>query len=69
MTKIILTNIEKGGTGKTELTVNQAYLLSLKGKTLIIDLDSQGHVLASFGIDPNSFQVNHIVSVLKGQLA
>lgn len=68
MTKVIITNIEKGGTGKTELTTNQAYLLSLKGKTLIIDLDSQGHVLASFGIDPNVFKVNHIASVLKGEL-
>lgn len=44
---------QKGGVGKTTTTANVAHALSLDGyKVTALDLDPQGHLGASFGIDP-----------------
>lgn len=43
----------KGGVLKTSLTVNIAGILSRKHKVLIIDMDAQGNVLLSFGVNPD----------------
>lgn len=45
----------KGGVGKTVVSANYAYKAALYGiKTLLIDLDSQGHCTRYMGIDPES---------------
>lgn len=59
MTKTILFTIKKGGVGKTTLATNQASLLALNNKkVLMIDLDPQGHVLAVFGKNPSNIKKN-----------
>lgn len=43
---------QKGGTGKTTTTVNLAAGLALSGaRVLVLDVDSQGHVGISLGVD------------------
>jgi chromosome partitioning protein len=51
---------EKGGTGKTTLAVNvAAYLAKKRGlKTLIVDLDTQGHSGKSLGLDVRGISPN-----------
>lgn len=44
----------KGGVLKTTITVNLAGVLSQNAKVLIVDLDSQGNVLVSFGENPDA---------------
>jgi len=52
MAKIIALVNQKGGTGKTTSTINIAAGLTNKGyKVLTIDLDPQGSLTASLGID------------------
>lgn len=52
MSKIITLVNQKGGTGKTTSTVNIAAALSNKGfKVLAIDLDAQGSLTASLGVE------------------
>lgn len=49
--RVIAVVNQKGGVGKTTLTVNIGHALALAGKRVtIIDLDPQGHVSASLGI-------------------
>lgn len=52
MTKIIAIATHKGGTGKTVTSISLASSFSLLGKkTLIIDLDPQGHSSLGIGIE------------------
>ncbi|MGI6226621.1 MAG: ParA family protein [Peptococcales bacterium] len=68
MTKMIALVNQKGGTGKTTSTVNIAAGLANKGKrVLTIDLDPQGSLTASLGIQTYN-NPNTIYEVLKGQI-
>jgi chromosome partitioning protein len=46
---------QKGGTGKTTSAVNLGAALAYQGfRTLIVDLDPQGHTTVGIGIDPDA---------------
>lgn len=50
--KTIMFNSQKGGTGKTTLaTLTGAFMASEGARVLMIDLDPQGHVARSFGLN------------------
>lgn len=60
MTKTLLFTTRKGGVGKTTLSTNQACLLALDDKkVLLIDIDPQGNIINSFG--KNSMRVNKTI--------
>ena len=68
MTKIIALVNQKGGTGKTTSTINIAAGLTARGKrVLTIDLDPQGSLTASLGIQTHN-NPNTVYEALKGQL-
>jgi chromosome partitioning protein len=47
---------QKGGTGKTTTTINLGAGLAYQGyRTLLVDMDPQGHTSIGIGIDPDSF--------------
>lgn len=48
--KILTFSQNKGGVGKTTSTINIGHLFSLVGKTLLIDLDSQGNLSQAFNL-------------------
>ena len=67
--KIFAISNQKGGTGKTTLTMNFAAGLSQKGRTLVVDADPQGSAVqwASLAPDERPFPVS--VITLAGNLA
>lgn len=65
--RIIAVASQKGGVGKTATVTNMAVgLVSLGYKTAIIDMDAQGHIAFSFGIEKNGLQKT-IYEVLTGE--
>lgn len=48
---------QKGGTGKTTTTINLGAGLAYQGyRTLLVDMDPQGHTTIGIGIDPEMFE-------------
>jgi chromosome partitioning protein len=56
MKTIAVTN-QKGGCGKTTTAVNVAAALASRGhRTLLVDLDPQGHATLAFGLQPDTLE-------------
>jgi chromosome partitioning protein len=56
MGKVVAVINQKGGTGKTTTTINLGACLAYQGyRTLLIDLDPQGHTTIGIGVEPDSF--------------
>jgi chromosome partitioning protein len=55
MSHIVAVINQKGGTGKTTTTLNLGAALAYQGyRTLIVDLDPQGHTTIGIGIEPDT---------------
>ena len=63
---VIATQIVKGGTGKTALTLNLAVRFSLLGKKIaIIDLDQQSNLTAHCNVDAENLPV--MIDIIEGE--
>jgi chromosome partitioning protein len=57
MSHIVAILNQKGGTGKTTTTLNLGAALSYQGyRTLIVDLDPQGHTTIGLGLEPDTLK-------------
>ncbi len=66
--KIIAISANKGGVLKTSITTNLGATISLtQKKVLLIDLDNQGNVAVSFGINPDDVELT-VYDVLTGNI-
>ncbi len=67
---IVSVCIEKGGTGKSQTSVNlsAALVKFCKCKVLVVDLDPQGTASLGFGISPLSTNTHAIHEVLGGEI-
>lgn len=59
---IITVANQKGGVGKTDLSVNLASFLAEKGKTLLIDLDPQANSTSYLGIQNPKKSTGHLLT-------
>lgn len=62
-------SLEKGGTGKSSISVNLAAAFQQRGlRTLLIDLDAQGHATRWLGVDPKTVRPqDSILGVIRGR--
>ena len=67
--KIFAISNQKGGTGKTTLTMNFAAGLAQRGRTLVVDTDPQGSALQWAGLAPDERPFPVSVITLAGNLA
>jgi len=59
--KTIAFHLQKGGVGKTSLSGSVAYELSLKAKTLMIDLDPQGNLSVWMLKESPKYELAHVL--------
>ena len=60
--KTITFAIQKGGTGKTSVSVSTAVELSKLGKTIIIDADPQGNATTWLGIENLQYELSDLLT-------
>ena len=67
MGKIIAFINQKGGVGKSTITMNMASYLTSKGKSVLtIDLDPQGNATSNFGFSKEA-KYNSIYQAMSGE--